>query len=491
MTKNIFAGKTTTWAYGLLTATFTSLLELDLRNCNIQVLLANAFSRMPTLQVLYLSHNHITDVERNAFNGLGNLIHLDLSRNFYYDNPTKSQVLNWASMDVLKDLRKLISLDFSHTKISSVNVLQYLSIKFQRLSLCYAGISRLKTSFFENTSLKFLDLSGNSGVLGDVLSMVGIETTLEVLYADAVSLQSLEVLNKFEKLEILKVSNNEISVISPKLAKTWKNLQILELDNNRMASWFNPIFSLMVNLRLLSLRSNNINLMSDEMLDDIAVVYYISLGGNFFFCNCHSREFFDVAFMNEIVRTNYRNLQPITDHKNQLHLAANYHKGFDHFNNMIKNRSTVGVNCTMQTCSRESESKHDNRPGDYLILDYSMDSYSCMILEDGSVEHFSNLQMCNDRSRDDINDIIRNNNNKLLFLVIPIVLIPGLALGYVFRRPFKYFIITMRNSAMLSMINKMDHVEGKQVILIMFYFILRVGFCKETKVKFTYIVIVI
>lgn len=466
-----------TWALGFQEIVFEKLKELDLRNSNIQILSSNTFCGMPELEALYLSDNNIVQVETGALHGLKKLIHLDLSRNFYYTQVTGVQMMSWGSVSIFNNLDNLASIDFSHTKLSSVNVLQRLGSNFQRLSLCNTGISRLRGYFFQNTGLRFLDVSGNNGILSDNNVLRGLEDTLEVLYADAVGLQLIDIVYRFEKLEILKVSNNEITGISPRLATSWTNMQIIDLDSNRIASWFSPIFSLIPNLKVLSLRTNHINMISEEMVVDIEKVSYVGFSENFFFCNCHSREFFDIAFFNDIKRSGYnRTLAPFSN-RDCTHLATNFHMGFTHFNDLVHNRGPIYRNCSESKCT-VFEVDDVTMKGDFLIFDYSDEAYNCFILDEGISAHFYELDTCNHKPRDNIDDVIRSSNSKLIALmVIPLLLLPVLAFGFVFRRSFKYFIITMRNTALLSLIHKPD-VKDEDAI---FNYDVFVSYCNEDR----------
>lgn len=436
------------------------MLELDLRSCNIQTLHSKIFSGMSALESLYLGNNNIVQVETNAFYGLHNIVHIDLSSNFYYNQVTGQQMMTWGSVGIFENLTNLASLDFSNTKISSANVLTRLGPTFQRLSLCHSGVTRLRGSTFQNTDLRILDVSGNNGILADSNCLQGIEDTLEILFADSVGLQTLDMLFNFEKLEILKVSNNEITGISPIVSSSWQNMQIIDLDSNRIASWSNPIYSLMPNLKVLSLQINHINMISEEMVKDIEKVFYVGLSGNFFFCNCHSREFIDVAFINEVKRsTNNRTLEPISNNE-FWHSATSFHVGFERFNTLVQNRGSVIRNCTTSSCKIDVSDVELS--GKFLIFDYTDEAYSCFRLDEGVSSLFYEQDTCSHNSRDNIEDIIERSTNKLLILmVIPILMLPLLIFGYVFRRSFKYFLITMRNSALLSLINKQDHASGK------------------------------
>lgn len=441
---------------------FKSLKQLDLRACAITTLSGSIFQGMANLEALYLSDNSILYINAKAFEGLSNLSHLDLSRNYEYDEFGITKALILESVDVMADLKSLVSLDFSYTRLSQSNLMifQNLGKKFERLSLCETGLSKLRDSFFSGTSLRYLDISGNSGILNHFNALAGIEDTLEVLYADRISLTNFDMFERFRQLEILKLSKNEIVVVKPEVAKTLKKLQVLDLDRNRVSTWFESTFKPMKRLKYLSLKYNNINMISEEMLEDFEAAEYVGLSGNFVICNCNTREFFERALVAEISNDNETTLDSVFD--NQGSPFSSFHTGFSEYNKIISKRKNVSLSCAPDEYCDDTIYDNETR-GSYLLLDYDPILYQCMQVVEGKHVSYSKVLSCNQTKRDiDYGDLIKESKHRLIaVIVIPGVLFPMLIFGYIFRRNFKYFCITLRNSALLSMISKDAVIDGK------------------------------
>ncbi|XP_023936959.2 toll-like receptor 13 [Bicyclus anynana] len=465
------------WSTGLHLQTFRSLRELDLRACSIQVVGANTFERMPELRKLYLSENNIYHIDANAFESLKSLRHLDLSRNYAYDQHGNRLPIEYGSLNVFKRLKLLESLDFSYTRFGSRNVgiLSQIAKSLTRLSLCNTGLGRLRNNTFNTTSIRLLDVSGNNEILSTPEVLGGLEQYLEILYAANVTLRNMDGFRNFSHLEILKLTNNEISTVPEIVAATLTNLKILDLDNNRMTSWPNNTFRAMPRLKLLSLKNNNINIITQNMYFDIEKLSFLGLAGNFLVCNCHARDLYEVASNNELLfnsTTFYSIGEDFVD-------PLRFHRGFKDYNKVIHERRNITSFCEeRETCEVEF---NDEVVGNYLLLDYEdyASQYKCLSITEGKSTRLYNVPTCSASTRDitDLDVILSEGWNKYLLLLLPTMLLPFMLCAYVFRKNFKYFLITVRNSAMLSLINKNDSPDDDTI----FNYDVFVSYCNEDR----------
>lgn len=451
-----------TWSGGFKGIKFPRLRELDLRACSIQIISNYIFKDMPMLEALYIGENEIYYIEAHAFAGLNNLIHLDISKNGASTENVNQQSLAVETLHVFRSLTNLLSLDMSFTRLPkrNVNMLKYIGSKLTRLSLCETGVTNLEDGIFNGTALQILDLSGNNGIFGRRKTLSGLEDTLQVLYAKDTGLKTIDVFEGFSKLEILVISVNEITELNVQVLSGLDSLQILDLDFNRVTTWFSARFSLIPSLKLLSLRDNNINLITNEMIADIAEIQYVAISGNFIVCNCHTRDLIDLALHNEQLYSNNSTLQSNTDttEKKQIQPLYRYHRGFIDFNDMIMHRNEVTIDCIADNCYDFNEDLH----GNFLLLDYYPTAYVCWLVAESKPIEFSQMDSCSRNSRDiDYNKVIEDNERRLYILFS----IPGflliLILVFVFRRNFRYFLITLRNSATLSLIHKHEFIDGE------------------------------
>lgn len=437
------------WSAALESTTFPKLKELDLRACSIQILTSGLFRGMNNLQALYIGENEIHQIHRDAFLGLENLYHLDFSRNQPLDSNGTPKNLASDSFYPFENMTNLVTLDLSHTKLTPWNIgmLRGLKKNLKSLSLCNTSISNIDDNIFENTSLELLDISRNNGILGSG-SLKGLEKNLVVLYATEIGLQSLDIFENFSQLEILQLNGNEIDSLKQSVAVSLKKLQVLNLDKNRFNSWFNWTFTLIPRLRFLGLRNNNINVLSEEMLDDFKGVDYLALSGNSWVCNCQVKDFYKMTALNE---DKYKDTK-LESLKKHLHDT-----GYMFFNTLIIKRKRVVYNCEEDSCEDYSDT------GQFRLVDYLPGKYSCLNVPDSQPVMFADVNSCNISSRDNVDYEQELNTEKvklLALLAIPVALIP-LLFVFIFRRNLKYCIITMRNSAMLSLINNKDSIDGK------------------------------
>ncbi|CAH2101762.1 unnamed protein product [Euphydryas editha] len=443
------------WSVGFQGFTFKKLKELDLRACSIQVIGDHTFRRMPELKAIYLGENNIHYIEANAFSSLPRLEHLDLSRNFPSVENEKSTEMVFESLDLFQNI-SLVSLDLSFTQIGhrNIDLLRGLQKSLKKLSICYSGLSNPLSTVFNFPQLKYLDVSGNIDILCHPIMFQGINDTLEVLYAEDVGLEDIEYFKDYYKLQILKVNRNAISYIPQDVAESLKSLQILDLSDNNMIYWFDKTFYLMKQLKLLNLRNNNINVITEQMFDDLKHLKYIGLSGNLLVCNCHARNIYEVALKNE----HNINVALIDETSNQeTNRIELFHTGFRDYNDIILHRNNMTTFCKRhENCNINFNSEV---AADFLLLDYSdtSNSYDCLMMSQGITMAIFKYNNCKQESREiDMIHEARDNWKRFLLFLIPGITIPLMFFVYIFRRNLRYFIITVRNSATLSMINRMD-----------------------------------
>ncbi|KAJ0182967.1 hypothetical protein K1T71_000943 [Dendrolimus kikuchii] len=468
---------TSVWSAGFQQIKFPRLKELDLRACGIRILSESLFIGMPELESLYLGENNIYFIDADAFKGLDKLIHLDLSHNVAYDDRGIVKQIVIESFRVFEHLKNLSSLDFSYTKITQRNlgVLNGLGKPMQRLSLCEAGLRNLRFNAFNETSLRILDLSYNDdGVLSFKDSLDGLQATLQFLYAKDVGLNSIDIFKGFNKLEVLSLSGNEINAIPNDVAKTLTNLQILDLSKNRFTTWFEPKFSLIPELKFLSLTNNNINLISEEMLEDLSNISFLAISRNFLVCNCHSRDLIELAATNE---NNFYNTPIKALNSFIIDPIISYHRGFKDFNKQIFGRMKVEIH------SVENSEDIDNITIDskFLLVDYTPLLYTCLSVPLSKVVPFTEITGCRTTKNLDYDEVMQGGAKKILILlVIPCIMVPVM-IGFIFRKTFRYCFITMRNSAMLSLIKDKENIDGTIPEGTIFYYDVFVSYCNEDR----------
>lgn len=285
--------------------------ELDLRSCKIASIHQDAFHDMQTLQKMYLSDNNLISLSAQIFSNVPNLVHLDLSYNRieytmtnFFTNPfewfTRGLEINEFAFAELINLKFL---DFSHTRLepSSMKSFAYLPSRLEQLSLCYTAITVIGLGMFHTLpNLKVLDLSGNSGLTGNMNQNTfdGLQNSLEILAFENSSVKHLDWLGHLKSLKMLKLNDNNINQLTRDTFERLPSLDVLDLSYNHVGNWFSRVFGANQDLRIVNLRSNNINMITSEMLADFAQLEYLGLANNDFICNCMLRDLIDQALQN-------------------------------------------------------------------------------------------------------------------------------------------------------------------------------------------------
>ncbi|CAH0699493.1 unnamed protein product [Spodoptera exigua] len=454
------------WSSGFAAVNFTRLKELDLRACSIQVLGQNLFTGMTELRALYIGENEIFFIDSTAFTGLTKLVHLDFSRNQAFDENGNPKNLATESYYAFQHLN-LVSLDLSYTKLTQRNLgmLKSLGKTLRSLSLCETGLNGLHDDIFISTSLQILDVSRNNGILQGTKPLKGIEDSLIVLYAQEVGLNTMNIFQNFTQLVILQLANNEINNVDDIAVKNLRSLKVLDLNKNRINSWFKRTYSLMPDLSYLSLKDNNINLITEEMIMDLMYVDYLALSENSLICNCHSKDLYKMAAKNDILFNEIF----VRGTETGLHQTA-----FEYYNDIIKNRNKVDFpsDCDDQ-CFEDIGAS-----GKFRFVDYSNDTYICLPVGESKPVQIADVFSCGRASREEIyqQELDEGRLKLLALLTLPCVMIIG-GMVYMFRRRIRYFYITMRNSAMLSLINKKDVVDDNTI----FNYDVFVSYCNEDR----------
>ncbi|XP_012288278.1 protein artichoke [Orussus abietinus] len=286
-----------------------SLQSLDLSHCNLQDRLSEeAFRNASKLRVLKLDGNPMFAADLTAV-----LRHLPKLHKLSLSNCSLRKLP--SAFDVLENLQEL---DISHNPLNNafVSLLNPLrSLEYLDMSYCNLGYVGNNT-FAQMTSLKKLVLSGNK-----------FHTLEEGLFANLTRLESLDLMNcglkapidpkvfgdhpyanvmelkmsgnpltvtdeslipkQLSRLEILDVSDCNLTQLNENAFIRAKNLTHLNLSNNRLSGSENLAF--LKKLRLLKhvdLSNNNFTTIQPHVFKGNPHLLSVNLLGNPFVCNC-------------------------------------------------------------------------------------------------------------------------------------------------------------------------------------------------------------
>ncbi|XP_044066205.1 leucine-rich repeat neuronal protein 1 isoform X2 [Siniperca chuatsi] len=259
------------------------LVTLYLEENRIEELEDFSLRNLSSLEELYINHNRISSIGPKAFAGLTNLLRLHLNSNRlvaidsrWFESLPSLEILMIGENPIL-GLEEKNFLPLSHLHSLVLAGMGLASVP----SAAFLGLDYLESlSFYDNRlrsvprdalsmlpNLKFLDLNKNP--------------ISRVQQGDFQNLQHLEELSLNNMEELLMVERAAFQNL-PEIAK-------LELCNNPRLSYIDPqAFSDLSSLRTLLLHSNQLSLLSGDLLSSLPSLEEVSLHSNPLRCDCLS-----------------------------------------------------------------------------------------------------------------------------------------------------------------------------------------------------------
>jgi Leucine-rich repeat (LRR) protein len=473
-----------------------NLKELDLRNCKIKIVHKNLLENLKKLEYLYLSNNNIVYLDDDSFH-VPSLIHLDLSFN---QEETKDGVLpNPLKMTpkVFEKLTKLKFLDFSHTKIEgrAIPSLESLSSTLIGISLCYTELQTTGDDFLFNlTTLKFLDVSGNTQLNLTKSTFHTISTTLERLDARDANVEKLDWTKPLINLRVLNLNDNKIRYLDNNSFSHMLYLEDLNLEKNSLGSWYSRLFKQNQELKTLNLRENAIQIITEDMIEDFLNVRHLAIGKNKFECSCSLYGFMlklfeatknaDMTQLQNRFNFGYSDFESTTTpHTVSIGMRSNFRPEYDIMSRTYQKfydqilRSIEALNkqnyIKKTKLLSQTDVKRLNDSSFHTVLfdyDENNEDYQCMNVTEKQKQSLLDLiDFCDDEylSEKDppysgIDDFFVITLSTSLSLVIIFFLL--LFIIYWKWWYIRYFCIICKNSAILSFMTD-DYDEGKETIV--------------------------
>ena len=175
-----------------------NLLHLDLSFNNLKTLHDHIFSTLVKLESLLISNNHISEISHLSFHGLQSLQILKLNSNKISD----------LSTNLLISISNLTELDLSNNNL-------------------------IYTSFETFKKLSHLSLNGNCDLNLSTLESLSVMRSLMYLDLSDLNLHNIpNQINVFPNLEILKLNENNFTLIPENIFRNLKRLRHLEISEN-------------------------------------------------------------------------------------------------------------------------------------------------------------------------------------------------------------------------------------------------------------------
>ncbi|XP_060523173.1 toll-like receptor 3 [Cylas formicarius] len=214
------------------------------------------FKGLYTLQELFFNNSEIKEVDNSCLDGLFALTDLDAKTLLKYSRT--------IPIGIFKDLKSLVKLDLSNMTWTTISyeVMKGL-IRLEVLDLARNNISEISENSFQDlTSLSILYLSGNQ--LGSISSQIFQKLwKLEELYIDSNVLTTLPVdLFQNTSLKYLNLSSNLLMSLEPGIFSNLDKLTTLDLSKNRFVTIQSEVFKPLVSLDTLNLENNLLHSLS-------------------------------------------------------------------------------------------------------------------------------------------------------------------------------------------------------------------------------------
>ncbi|XP_062846266.1 TLR4 interactor with leucine rich repeats [Trichomycterus rosablanca] len=283
---------------------FNQLTSLDLQFNQIQTIDPHAFSKLISLEELYLGHNQISAVQPGTFESLKKLTVL-------YGNNNNIKDL---TADTFKNLESVFKLRLDKNLIEQLNesVFRLLpSLMF--LHLESNNLHHIHSSAFSNLEkLQFLNLSDNKQTnLSDMFMFSNLKSLMTLLIsANQIRHVSNHVFENLHKLTKLSLSNNKIvkldyeslkglsrlrelnfdhnmlTDIPEGLLEPLERLEHLDLSHNRIKHVDPAAFGHLAHLKVLNLSDNQLARLSGRAFASNSKLFQLDLSGNMWTCDC-------------------------------------------------------------------------------------------------------------------------------------------------------------------------------------------------------------
>lgn len=274
-----------------------SLMELKLGQNKITNI-GNVPLALTQLRRLDLSHNNIVDIPRNAFEGVENLIYLNLSHNHHLApipltiiHPlTKLQVFDASNLglkivqqELFSKSPNLKSIILKSNKIQDLPEGTFTNLRnLTTVDLSFNNILTIRPGAFINSmNIRQLFLKGNqlSAFKGEIFNTgTGLEeldisdNQLSYLFPTSFRIHP--------RLKRLVVSNNKFNFFPAAIIQSLQFLEHVDLSNNQLKTVEELDFARLPRLRQLILAKNNLESLSEMAFHNSSQLQYIDLSDN-------------------------------------------------------------------------------------------------------------------------------------------------------------------------------------------------------------------
>lgn len=236
----------------------------------------NMFSEYSNLKILNISY-----IDLEIFDKIKGAINLEVIL-ASFNNLTE------VSSGLFSNSNSLITIDFSHNRISRIDPLAFADLAHLKfLNISWNSLTTVDPTLFTKlVNLEYLDVSHNqisvldSQLLSHLLNLSELKLSSNLI--DKINASSFTLLKRLQHLDI---SNLKLTDIEPGTFSNQIELKSLNLTNNNFKRINFELFSSLINLMSINLNGNQLTNLDDFKIDSFPKLEIFAINNNQFNCS--------------------------------------------------------------------------------------------------------------------------------------------------------------------------------------------------------------
>ncbi|XP_014224866.1 protein artichoke [Trichogramma pretiosum] len=245
---------------------------LNLNSNKIKKLDSNTFRGLRLMRRLYLRDNRIADVGRGTFSTMTRIGTIDLAKN----------MIKKVDYNMFYQLNYAEIIDVSENQVTVVEKLAFKDLFSASVNLSHNAISNIESGAFENcVNILTLDLSHNKleNISKTAFDTATYASTLQLSYNYLTSLIQVP-LHNMTGLKVLNVSHNHLRSVPKGTFPKLYELHTIDLSYNNISDIYNTIFISLFSLRTLNLSHNAMERIKSSTFGDLPTLLDLDLSYN-------------------------------------------------------------------------------------------------------------------------------------------------------------------------------------------------------------------
>ncbi|KAL7299985.1 hypothetical protein TKK_0007300 [Trichogramma kaykai] len=270
--------------------------SLDLSANGIEHIQAGTLIGLPNLRRLNLGFNALTIIEEGGFDGLDRLEQLDLKYNRIgllqarcfrplrnlLDLSLRGNRLEMIRPDVFEDNGRLQRLDISRNNLAQIPHATFaFTRELRELYASYNGLAELPNSLHNLEALQILDLSFNQLTNLSPATLSSLTNLIELRLVRNRVRELLEgAFDRLPRLALIDLESNDLSLVERSAVRSLPELQAIRLGKNRIQVIPSGAFSELPMLQSVELQENRIQEIAENAFINVPHLLVLNLSQN-------------------------------------------------------------------------------------------------------------------------------------------------------------------------------------------------------------------